>query len=353
MNDTQHDSTSDQPEDNALPQPAKTSHGNWWWLVMIVIGLAMAGGYMAFEGDMPQLGNRLNPPTEKAVAPTTAPSDPLPNASQRAFEQLQERVTQLEQALSRLTEQQEQQADLAGRLEQMESKLDSLNIASNSELAMEELMALRREVDTLTQTVNEQARRPDENRKARMLLAFDRLKEQILTGEPYDHALQALSLLARHAKVEAALDGLAAHQYRGLPTPVDLKQALAEAIAGYYEQPEAEADNTLEAVKQNLSQLVTVRKVGSAHTGDDPGARIARAESALKADDITSAITELKALPPAPRAHFTGWLEQAARFRSGRRQLKALEQAVIASLEQINQPRPVPIDDRPTSNFGG
>ena len=60
-----------------------------------------------------------------------------------------------------------------------------------------------------------------------------------------------------------------------------------------------EGDSLLDRATGNLMRLVTVRPVGADAEGDDPPARVARAEAALAAGDLAAAVAEIEALDGA------------------------------------------------------
>jgi uroporphyrinogen-III synthase len=67
----------------------------------------------------------------------------------------------------------------------------------------------------------------------------------------------------------------------------------------------------LDRAAGNLMRLITVRPVGADVEGDDPAARVARAEAKLAGGDLAGAIAELEGLEGAAAAAAAPWLEQA------------------------------------------
>jgi hypothetical protein len=86
-------------------------------------------------------------------------------------------------------------------------------------------------------------------------------------------------------------------------------------------------------VLARLASLVTIRPVGEATQGDDPPARLARAEAKLSAGDIEGAAAELAALPAGPIADAAkSWLDRARARLDAEAALDQLQNAAIAAL---------------------
>ena len=88
--------------------------------------------------------------------------------------------------------------------------------------------------------------------------------------------------------------------------------------------------------------LVTVRPVGGEVAGDDPPARLARAEAKLDRGDLAGAVAEVGAITGAAAAPAADWLA-AARARLAAQQaiqqLQAAAVAVPAAPPAATQPR--------------
>ena len=82
-----------------------------------------------------------------------------------------------------------------------------------------------------------------------------------------------------------------------------------------------------------LASLVSIRPVGEGTQGDDPPARLARAEAKLGAGDIDGAVDELATLPAGSVAEAARpWLDRASARRDADDDLDKLQNAAIAAL---------------------
>jgi hypothetical protein len=319
----------------------KRKRGWGWILILLLIGIGLAVGYTAYQSDMKQLAAELDP---LAVSSTEPEETEIINADATTA-RLEARIDALESHLHALSLANAVLPEMADRLEALESHLETLQVPATSTLALNEMTAMRKELSELKTTVSTQAL--GDNRKARLILAYDRLKERVLSGEPYDHALQALRLASDNdVAILDTLESLALDEYSGLPTQRSLEHGLKAAIERYHSEPSDEPQSLLDEVRQNVSQLVRIRKVGSQHKGAEPDARIARAEAAFLDGDLDGAINELEELESADEAYFEDWLDRAQRFQSAKRLLATLELAVNAVLEKKTE---LPVTEAPVA----
>ena len=81
-----------------------------------------------------------------------------------------------------------------------------------------------------------------------------------------------------------------------------------------------------------LSALVTIRPEGENAQGDDPLARLARAEARLNAGDVAAAVGELSALPAGPIADAAApWLARARARLDAEAAIASLQDAALAA----------------------
>jgi uroporphyrinogen-III synthase len=138
-----------------------------------------------------------------------------------------------------------------------------------------------------------------------------------------------------------SLAALKSHADSGVATLAELQAAFpatAEAISRAASAPSENLapDATFtDRVLARLASLVSVRPVGEGTTGDDPPARLARAEARLGAGDMEGAAAELSALPPGAIADAAKpWLDRATARLAADAALDKLQNAVIAALAQ-------------------
>jgi uroporphyrinogen-III synthase len=199
-----------------------------------------------------------------------------------------------------------------------------------AETALSDLAALKKEVAALSAGGG-------------VALAIAQLHDLIAAGKPFAAALDSLAKVAAgdQAMTEAlapSLASLRAHGDSGVATLADLQDsfpAAADAILHAMVPSDVSAANAsfTDRVLARLASLVSIRPVGDSAGGDDPPARVARAEARLGAGDIESAVGELTALPPGAAADAAKpWLDRANARLDAERALDKLRAAAIAVL---------------------
>src|SRR4029077_8914753 len=134
------------------------------------------------------------------------------------------------------------------------------------------------------------------------------LRRLVAAGKPYASAIAALETFAGgDARLSAALapslGALKANADKGVATLAELQasfpataDAIAHAASSVAETTSPDSSFG-ERVLARLSALVTIRPEGENVQGDDPLARLARAEAKLNAGDVAGAADELSGLP--------------------------------------------------------
>jgi hypothetical protein len=182
----------------------------------------------------------------------------------------------------------------------------------------------------------ETARRRAEAYRLSMLLAVGQVRDALNRGTPFIAEQEFLRDAASgDAGLAKIVDGLEAAAATGAPTLASLQirfTDLATRIVAAASAPEDDDwfDETLHA----LSKIVTVRRTGIHLEGDSAEAVTGRAEARLQAGNLAGAVAELEALSGAPRAAARAWLEDARRRLGGERILRALERALVATLDE-------------------
>lgn len=211
---------------------------------------------------------------------------------------------------------------LADRVASLSGRLDEVATAAAE---AEAVGSLQQRVETLggrvaelkaqmeSQENVEAVARAAAARQTMQALAVSELRDALRFSDPFQQALKAArKALPPDSQVATALDELAGHAARGIPTRSDLRQrfepAAAQAMASAAGESE---DGWVGGVLRRLNDVVTVRPVGEGAEGGTPGAILARAESRLEGGDLSGAVAAVEQLSGAPGKAMQPWLEQA------------------------------------------
>jgi uroporphyrinogen-III synthase len=307
----------------------------------------------ALEQDMAAL---------RAGAQRPAQAAPAPDLSS-----LTDRIAALEAKLSSAPAQSAPAADVAGLTEKiaaLETRLAALQgqapasaidpatldkLSKENETLRSDVAALKAQLAAVDQALA--ARGQDANGVA-FALAVGNLGGALSTARPFAAELTALSdLAAKDAALAAQVKELTApvadRAATGVPTLVELQSrfpATARAIVDATKQAAPAAVETAESehwyqrpigwlssAGDWLSRQVSVRPVGEVE-GDDPGARVARAEVRLSQNDLAAAVKELEGLSAPAAAAAAPWLGDARARLAVEQVLSALQAAAVTRL---------------------
>jgi hypothetical protein len=181
------------------------------------------------------------------------------------------------------------------------------------------------------------------NSAAGIVLSMDALQRLIAQGKPYAAPIAALESFAGGdpqlvSAMSSPLAALKANADKGVAPLSDLQatfpataDAIAHAASSVAETTAPDASFG-ERVLARLSALVTIRPEGENAQGDDPLARLARAEARLNAGDVQSAVSELAGLPAGPIADAAApWLVRARARLDAESALASLQDAALAA----------------------
>ncbi|MBC2836005.1 COG4223 family protein [Paragemmobacter straminiformis] len=297
------------------------------FLALVLGGAVAAGAGFALARLQPGL-LAITPPQADSSAELQALKDqiaalPAPDAG------LADRLAALESALTQLSD----------RVAAVESRPAG---AADPALAAQ-VTALQEQVATLS---NGAAVPAD------ITAAVEAAEARLKQAEEKANALAAQAEAAAQAtRRDAALDRVAAAMDSGAPFAAtladlpDLPPALADhaatglpSVAALRDAfPAAARDALAAALRANMGESWTDRvssflrsQTGlrslSPREGDDPDAVLSRAEAALSAGDVATALTELAALPEAAKPALADWIAQA--------QLRLDAEAALASLKK-------------------
>lgn len=166
-------------------------------------------------------------------------------------------------------------------------------------------------------------------RRAASMLAVADLVRATSREQPFDNELNALKALM---PASPELADLSKYARKGAPTVASLAAQFHQNIDSVLAAERASrAKNWIEAVWYDFVNLVSVRRVGNV-AGSDTEARLARAEFALKNEDLAAAVTEARALDKPARVAIASWLARAEARLAVDRDTHALTNRIVAAL---------------------
>ncbi len=297
---------------------------------------ALAGRAERSAGDAAILAERV----DRAVADLAA----LPERLDRAAGDIDALRNQLAAEVQRPAGPSPDLSALLRRLDEAERRLDAaqasppgIDPAAFERLHIEnqalrtEIAALQGDVTVLRSATAEL--RAGSADRAAMVLAVGQLRAALADSRPY---VDELAALRRLAAGDAALAGLterlAPWAERGVPTLAQLQASFEEVAAAVAAPAPAEPSTAwTDRLLQRLRHLVSVRRVGADVEGDDPPARVARAEAMVGAADLAGAVAELDGieLPAVGKV----WLDGARARLAAADALAALASAATAALD--------------------
>jgi len=313
------------------------------WLVALLILLVAAAG--------------TSPYWAPALA-TLLPWSPHEDANALA-----QRLTQIEQRLDTLAQ---QQTALDQRLARAENGLGGTasNAAALRDLAGKvtaieqrpapasadpsEIASLRADLEKLTTATQRNGERlaklearsdaaGSERGNEALLLALGQLRTQMESAHPFTAEFQAVEALTRgHADLHDLLQPLAAAAAKGVPSMTMLTQRFKQDVAPAMLRRAAAppSDDWGDSILARLRSLVTIRRIGdaAAKSSDPIEAAVAHAEAALSEGDLAGAIAAVESLPPQAAAPAREWLADARRRLSSEQAIAKLSSAMTAQL---------------------
>ena len=139
-------------------------------------------------------------------------------------------------------------------------------------------------------------------------IALNAIEKAADAGAPFKAELATLSETRPDADAVAVLNG---YVLGGAPTLDAIRAEFDEAArAGLAVATRENADGVVERYSARIGALFNIRPA-TPQPGDAPAAVISRAEHAVEKGDLTTALTELDALPPAARDAMRDWTGRA------------------------------------------
>lgn len=154
---------------------------------------------------------------------------------------------------------------------------------------------------------------------AAVLVAVISLREAVDNGSPYIRELSTLALLTKDDEtVQTYLKTLRPFAENGVATPSLLKSTFPDAIASVLKasQAEQEEKGVKGWMKNQLADVVQVRRVGGDVEGQSTEAILARAEHAVAQSKFAAALKELQTLQGKPLEAVQAWIEQATAYHN-------------------------------------
>lgn len=173
----------------------------------------------------------------------------------------------------------------------------------------------------------------------KLLSAFHRLSNNVLAGKAYADSLSDFEdLIGDSTSQNKPLADLATYADNGVPTLAELLTTFdnsVEHLSSAQAVPPPEA-GAWDRFTFNLKNLVRVRRIDEAQTGQDADSIVGRAAANLDKGQIEAAMAEINRLPDAAKNSFTGWLEDAQISLDAQGMVDELEEQVMG---QVFQPQ--------------
>ncbi|HUL09931.1 MAG TPA: uroporphyrinogen-III synthase [Candidatus Acidoferrum sp.] len=319
--------------------------------------------------DLTPLTQRLDALEHDLAALRAAGQPPAQGSPPPDLSALNDRIAALEAKLSSLQAPTAPATDSAGLSEKvaaLEAKLAALQgqqpaavaavdaaaldkLSKENEALRGDLAALKAQLAAVDQAL---AARGNDAGGVAFALAVGNLGGALSTARPFAAELTALTDLAAKdpalaARVKELTAPLADRAAAGVPTLVELQSRFPAAARAIVDAAKQAAPTAVETAEERswyerpldwlsaaggwLSRQVSLRPVGEV-AGDDPGARVARAELRLAQNDLAAAVTELTGLSGPPAAAAAPWLGDAQARLAVDQVLSALQAAAVTRL---------------------
>lgn len=168
-----------------------------------------------------------------------------------------------------------------------------------------------------------------------LLVAVITLRDAVDRGAAYSHELAALATLTKgDMSVEQSIKLLQPNADKGVATISRLKETFQDIItpALRASKPQSEGNEIVRWAKDNLAEVVKVRRIGKDVAGSSTEAILARAEYFINQGDIPSALTELKAIQGEATASVQPWVEAAELYLRATKTADNLYRRIITPL---------------------
>ena len=283
--------------------------GGW-----MALGDSGQGNNLVVQGEVAEIADRLS------TLETTVKSDDSDTAQRQFADDLADlraELARIARGLNDISASSPEMGDFDSRLQATEAKLgqvqrqaasDAQAAAAALSAARDELGQMRQQLDAVGDTGSSSSQ--DVTQAVALALAAGRLRRAMDSGAPYQDILVNLrAISAGDAALSAVLDQLAGTAATGTPT----RDSLVQTFAGVAREIIAAADIQTAAgwtdrTLQRLRSVASIRRIGADVQGDEPDARVARAEAKLIGGDFAGAVAQLDGLTGAAAAAAASWL---------------------------------------------
>ena len=177
-----------------------------------------------------------------------------------------------------------------------------------------------------------QSERASDARTAAATIALTNLKRAVSDGKPFAAELTAIESLSSE---KLPISQLAPYKDTGVPSLSQLQREFTDivhdVIVKHYH---GKAESFMDEVLSRARGAIQVTPTGSA--GDTVEAVLGRMESALKAGDVKSALTESAGLEGPAKEELQTWLEHAQARATADEAVRKTDQELLASLTKTS-----------------
>ena len=266
--------------------------------------------------------------TTQAVPATTETATPVTTEEAPAVADtaLQTKIAELETKLTELTAANTKAEELALAVESLKTQLDTRT--KEMEKLSEQVNA-----DTKLSTYEQQ----EAWKSVSLLVAYDRFKTTLIAGKTFEEEYNELeNAITDMPEARHALEKFKAYKKDGIADMATLKSHFSKHLekALFTNEPKPE-DGVWDRFSDNMISLVKVRKVGADRQGTDNEAILARAESALSQNNLSTALEEVAKLQSPVKEVYASWIESAKLREQSATMLDTLKSALVKPGEQL------------------
>jgi len=334
------------PPTPAAPRPQRDRERLAWLILVLLVILGLVGSAPFWA---PALASLLpwSPQTQMTAA--LAPVELRLDEAGRRQAALERHLDQIEEQAQAARGSATDTNALAERIAALEDRIAALEQRPRGSDPAE-IAAVQDQLRHHAQTQSENAERiarlearpaaaAGARNDAALLLALGQLRAQLATSRPFATELGAVAALGHHdPAVHDAVEPLSAIAATGIPSVAVLVRRFQQQVvpAALHEAVSLEDNGWGAWMWAKLKGLVSIRSVGQAGVAsrDPTEAALARAETALKANDLADAVDAAAGLPP-PAA--TGWLAAARERLAAEQAVARVTSAVTARLAEVDR----------------
>ncbi len=174
----------------------------------------------------------------------------------------------------------------------------------------QELLILKTELASVTQELNNVR---TEEKKNQLILATHDMERAIQSQQAFSKELMYLKEQTQeYSDLQPYLNILEKHSNQSILSPTEMKRLFSDSVKTLSTSSDpAQTENSLQHLGESFfTRLVTVRKVGADHQGNDLGSVLARSAAHLEKDAFADAISELKILDLNTYPSLQNWVTQ-------------------------------------------